>query len=174
MTGHRKTNAMKTAALLAVLALGVAGSAVAQTAPQPAPAPPAAPYSNRIITLAEAKTVAAAAEAEARKNGWTMVIVVVEPNTALVLAEKMDGTQYGSNDVARKKAETAASFRRPSSYFQEAVKSGTLNAIFTGAMALEGGELLLVDGKIVGAIGVSGGSAVQDGIVARAGVAALK
>ncbi len=172
MTGHRKTNAMKTAALLAVLALGVAGSAVAQTAPPPAS--PAAPYSTRIVTLAEAKTVAAAAEAEARKNGWTMVITVVEPNTALVLAQKMDGTQYGSNEVALKKAQTSANFRRPSSYFQDAVKSGTLNAIFTGAMALEGGELLLVDGKIIGAIGVSGGSAAQDGIVARAGVAALK
>ena len=172
MTDHRKTNAMKTAALLAVLALGVAGSAVAQTTPPPAP--PAAPYSSHIVTLAEAKTVAAAAEAEARKNGWTMVITVVEPNTALVLAQKMDGAQYGSNDVARKKAETSANFRRPSSYFQEAVKSGTLNSIFTGAMALEGGELLLVDGKIIGAIGVSGGSAAQDGIVARAGAAVLK
>lgn len=131
-------------------------------------------YSSRVITLAEAKTVVAAAEAEARKNGWTMVITVLESNGQPVLSEKMDGTQYGSGEVALKKAATAANFRRPSSYFQEAVKAGTLNSIFTGAMALEGGELLLVDGKIVGAIGVSGGSAVQDGLVARVGVAALK
>ncbi len=103
-----------------------------------------------------------------------MVIVVVEPNGALVMSEKMDGTQYGSNDVARRKAETSANFRRPTSSFQEAVKGGTLNAIFTGALAVEGGELLIVDGKIVGAIGVSGGSAAQDGSVARIGVAALK
>ena len=103
-----------------------------------------------------------------------MVIVVLEPNGAPVFSEKMDGTQYGSNEVALKKAQTSANFRRPSSYFQEAVKSGTLNSIFTGATAVEGGELLLVDGKIVGSIGVSGGSAAQDGIVARAGVAALK
>lgn len=173
MIRPKETQAMKktSAAILAALALGASAPAFAQTAPPPAP--PAAPYASRVVTLAEAKAVAAAAEAEARKNGWTMVIVVVEPNTALVLAEKMDGTQYGSNDVARKKAETSANFRRPSSYFQEAVKSGTLNSIFTGAMALEGGELLLVDGKIIGAIGVSGGSAAQDGQVARAGVAAL-
>jgi uncharacterized protein GlcG (DUF336 family) len=173
MTGNRKTNAMKTATLIAVLALGVAGSAVAQTAPSPTP-PPAAPYASRVVTLAEAKTVVAAAEAEARKNGWTMVIVVLESNGQAVLSEKMDGTQYGSNEVALKKAQTSANFRRPSSYFQEAVKSGTLNSIFTGATAVEGGELLLVDGKIVGSIGVSGGSAAQDGLVARVGVAALK
>ncbi|MFZ0267731.1 GlcG/HbpS family heme-binding protein, partial [Caulobacter sp.] len=126
------------------------------------------------ITLAEAKTAAAAAEAEARKQGWSMVIVVVEPSGALVLSEKLDGAQYGSNDVARRKAETSANFRRPTSYFQEAVKGGTLNAIFTGALAIDGGELLIVDGKIVGAIGVSGGSGAQDGLVARVAAAALK
>jgi uncharacterized protein GlcG (DUF336 family) len=122
----------------------------------------------------EAKVAAIAAEAEARKQGWSMVIVVVEPSGALVLSEKMDGAQYGSNDVARRKAETAANFRRPTSYFQEAVKGGTLNAIFTGALAIDGGELLIVDGKIAGAIGVSGGSGVQDGQVARVAAAALK
>lgn len=159
---------------LALIAAGLAltgGYASAQTAPA---APPAPAYSSRVITLAEAKTVAAAAEAEARKNGWPMVIVVLESNGAQVLAQKMDGAQYGSNEVALKKAQTAANFRRPTLVFQEAVKNGTLNAIFTGAMALEGGELLLVDGKIVGAIGVSGGTAAQDGVVARAGQAALR
>lgn len=162
--------------MLALIAAGLAlsgGYASAQTAPA-APAAPAPAYSGRVITLAEAKTVAAAAEAEARKNGWTMVIVVLESNGAQVLAQKMDGTQYGSNEVAVKKAQTAANFRRPTSVFQDAVKSGTLNAIFTGATAVEGGELLLVDGKIVGAIGVSGGTAAQDGVVARAGQTALK
>jgi len=156
--------------LAAVLA---AGPALAQTAPAPATPAPTPAY-GRTITLAEAKTVVAAAEAEARKQGWTMVIVVVEPNGALVMSEKMDGTQYGSNDVARRKAETSASFRRPTSYFQEAVKGGTLNSIFSGAMAIEGGELLIIDGKIAGAVGASGGSGAQDGQVARAGAAALK
>ncbi len=161
--------------ILPLIAAGlclVGAPALAQTA---APAPAAHPgYSGRVISLAEAKSVVAAAEAEARKNGWSMVITVVESNGAVVLTEKMDGAQYGSIDVALKKAQTAANFRRPTSYFQDAVKSGTLNAIFTGAMALEGGELLLVDGKIVGALGVSGGSAPQDGVVARAAAATLK
>ena len=162
----------KTFALIAAGFVLAGGSALAQTAAPAAPPSPA--YSSRVITLAEAKTVVAAAEAEARKNGWTMVITVLEPNGQPVLSEKMDGTQYGSTGVALGKAQTAANFRKPSSYFQDAVKAGTLNSIFTGAMALEGGELLLVDGKIVGAIGVSGGTAVQDGQVARVGVAALK
>ena len=165
-------------ALLTLAAVLATGPALAQTAAAPASAaphapPPAPPY-GRPITLAEAKIAAAAAEAEARKQGWSMVVVVVEPSGALVLSEKMDGAQYGSNDVARRKAETSANFRRPTSYFQDAVKGGTLNAIFTGALAIDGGELLIVDGKIAGAIGVSGGAGVQDGSVARAGVAALK
>jgi uncharacterized protein GlcG (DUF336 family) len=169
---------MSRKATLALIALGatlVVGPALAQTAPAAAvPAAPHAPPYGRAVTLAEAKTVVAAAEAEARRQGWLMVITVVEPNGALVMSEKMDGAQYGSNDVARRKAETSASFRRPTSYFQEAVKGGTLNAIFTGALAIEGGELLIIDGKIAGAIGASGGSGAQDGLIARAGAAAVK
>ena len=164
----------KTFALIAAGLTLAGGSAQAQTAAAPVPAPQP-PYAvGRIVTLAEAKTIAAAAEAEARKNGWTMVITILEPNGAPVFSEKMDGAQYGSTEGALKKAQTSANFRRPTSYFQEAVKAGTLNAIFSGAMAIEGGELLLVDGKIIGAIGVSGGSGAQDGQVARAGAAALK
>lgn len=168
-------------ALLTLAGVLAAGSALAQTASPPGPAPSAAPHGpppappyGRPVTLAEAKVAATAAEAEARKQGWSMVIVVVEPSGALVLSQKMDGAQYGSNDVARRKAETAANFRRPTSYFQEAVKGGTLNSIFTGALAIDGGELLVVDGRIVGAIGVSGGSGAQDGQVARVAAAALK
>jgi uncharacterized protein GlcG (DUF336 family) len=163
-------------ALLTLAAILTAGPVLAQTAPAPAApaAPPPAPPYGQPVTLAQAKIAAAAAEAEARKQGWSMVIVVVEPSGALVFSEKMDGAQYGSNDVARRKAETSASFRRPTSYFQEAVKGGTLNAIFTGALAIDGGELLIVDGKIAGAIGVSGGSGAQDGAVARVAAAALK
>jgi uncharacterized protein GlcG (DUF336 family) len=168
-------------ALLTLAGVLAAGSALAQTVSAPGPAPSAAPHApppappyGRPVTLAEAKVTATAAEAEARKQGWSMVIVVVEPSGALVLSQKMDGAQYGSNDVARRKAETAANFRRPTSYFQEAVKGGTLNSIFTGALAIDGGELLIVDGRIVGAIGVSGGSGAQDGQVARVAAAALK
>jgi len=163
---------MKPAAYIAALALALAAPAMAQTATPPAVAPVYPPY-GRSVTLAEARIAVAAAQAAAVKNGWLMVVTVVEPNGALVLSEKMDGAQYGSNDVARRKAETSASFRRPTLYFQDAVKGGTLNAIFTGALAIEGGELLIVDNRIVGAIGASGGSGVQDGVVARAGAAAL-
>lgn len=179
--GHLIADREETSMLRSAFALAALGAALvaapvqAQTAtPAPVPAPPPAPPYGPSITLAQAKTAIAAAEAEARKQGWLMVITVVEPNGALVLSEKMDGAQYGSNDVARRKAETSANFRRPTSYFQEAVKGGTLNAIFTGALAIEGGELLIVDGKIAGAIGASGGSGAQDGLVARAGAAALK
>ncbi len=168
---------MKTA-LLAAAVLMLATPALAETKPAapvaaPVAAPAPTPPYGRNITLAEAKTAVAAAEAEARKNGWSMVITVVETNGAVVMSEKMDGAQYGSIDVSRRKAETAAIFKRPSSYFQDAVKSGTLNSIFTGALAIEGGEPIVVDGTIIGAIGSSGGSGAQDGQVARAGVAAL-
>jgi len=162
----------KAMTMAGLLMLG-ATAALAQTAAPAAPAYPSYPY-GRTITLAEAKTVAAAAEAEAKKNGWNMVITIVEPNGAPVFSEKMDGTQYGSIEVARKKAETAAAFRRPTSVFQEAVKSGTLNAIFTGAMAIDGGEPIVSDGRIIGAIGVSGALGMQDDQCARVGVAAIK
>lgn len=164
--------AMKSTALAAALAVALASPAMAQTAAPPS-APPVYPPYGRSVTLAEARIAVAAAQAEAVKNGWLMVITVVEPNGALVVSEKMDGTQYGSNDVARRKAETAANFRRPTLFFQDAVKGGTLNAIFTGALAIEGGELLIVDNRIIGAIGASGGTGAQDGLVARAGAAAL-
>lgn len=168
---------MKPVILAIAAALALAAPALAETKPADtkpaATAPVVYPPYGRLVTLAEAKTAAAAAEAEARKNGWNMVVTVVEPNGAMVLSQKMDGTQYGSNDVARRKAETAATFKRPTSYFQEAVKAGTLNAIFTGALAIEGGELLIVDNVVVGAIGVSGGTGAQDGQVARAAASAI-
>lgn len=149
--------------------------------PAPTPPPPMAqaiaatplPQYGRTITLSEAKIVAAAAEAEARKNNWSLVITIVEPNGAIVLSEKMDGAQYGSIDVASKKAITAAHFRRSTTLFQEAVKTGNLNSIFSGAMAIEGGEPIIKNGAIIGAIGVSGATAAQDGIAARAGAAAV-
>jgi uncharacterized protein GlcG (DUF336 family) len=154
------------------IALAIVSSANAAEAPVAAPKPHP-PY-GAPLSLQQAKFALVAAEAEAKKNGWAMVIAIVEPSGALVLLEKMDGAQYGSLDVAERKAKTAAQFRRPTSEFQEAVKSGNLNSVFTGALAIEGGELLLSNGRIVGAIGVSGGNAQQDGQVARAAAALLK
>lgn len=164
------------AAVSALALCPVAGQAETPPASPPPPPPPTVVYPpyGAPLTLAQAKIVAAAAEAEAIKNGWPMVITIVEPNGAEVLTLKMDGAQYGSVDVAERKARTAAHFRRPSKYFQDAVKSGNLNSVFTGALAIEGGELIIVDNRVVGAIGASGGSGVQDGQVARAGAAAVK
>ena len=141
-------------------------------APSTAPAPPAPPY-GRLVTLAEAKRVVEVAQAEAVRNGWTMVFTVVEPNGAVVLTQKMDGAQYGALDVALGKAVTAARFRRPTKTMADGVKAGNLNPIFTNATAIDGGELLIVKGEIIGALGVSGALAAMDGQVARVGAAAL-
>jgi uncharacterized protein GlcG (DUF336 family) len=133
----------------------------------------AEPY-GRNVTLKEAKAVAAAAEAEAVKTGVAVTITVVEPNGAPVLVWKMDGASYSAPEVSRRKAETATAYRRPTKAFQDAVKGGNLNAISNGALAIEGGELLLVEGRIVGAVGVAGATPEQDGVLARAGAAAVK
>lgn len=162
------------AAMAIVFAPMLANSQTSPASPASVPAPPVYPPYGRNITLAEAKSVMAAAEKESIKNNWNMVITIVEPNGAMVLMQKMDGAQYGSGEVALKKAETAAKFRRPTSYFQTAVKNGTLNSIFTGAMAIEGGELIIIGDRIVGAIGVSGGSGAQDGLIARAAAESVK
>ncbi|MDG2531835.1 GlcG/HbpS family heme-binding protein [Caulobacter endophyticus] len=133
----------------------------------------AEPY-GRNVTLKEAKAVAAAAEAEAAKTGVAVTITVVEPNGAPVLVWKMDGASYSAPEVSRRKAETATAYRRPTKAFQDAVKGGNLNAISNGALAIEGGELLMVEGRIVGAVGVAGATPEQDGVLARAGAAAVK
>src|SRR5262245_6662580 len=139
----------------------------------PLPPPPAHPHGTP-ITLAQARQVAAAAEAEAHRNGWTMAIAVAEPSGALVYFAKMDNTQYGSIKIAMAKAETAAQFRRPTKVFTDALASGHLFFMtFEGLSAAPGGLPLVVDGELIGAIGVSGGSGHQDDIVAQAGVDAL-
>lgn len=127
------------------------------------------------ISLADAKKVAAAAAAEAKKNNWTMVIAIVEPNGQLVYLEKEDGTQYGSINVALDKATSAALFRRPTTAFEAGIKAGN-NYLLTlrGANAVPGGIPIVVNGKVVGGIGVSGATGAQDAQTAEAGIAALK
>jgi glc operon protein GlcG len=129
---------------------------------------------KKAMTLAVAKQLAAAAESEAIKNKFTMVIVVVDDGGNLVYLEKMDETQIGSIEVAQAKAHTAIAFKRPTKVFQDAVTGGN-NALLKlpGVVATEGGLPLVVDGKIVGAIGVSGGTSQQDSTVAQAGVDSL-
>ena len=129
------------------------------------------------ITADQAKSVAAAAVAEARKNQWTMAVAIVDTAGDLVYFEKMDNTQVGSVDVAIGKARSSARFKRPTKAFQDALAAGGEGwRIMTleGAVAVEGGLPLIVGGKIVGAIGASGGSAPQDGQTAAAGAGTLK
>lgn len=128
------------------------------------------------ITVDVAKKVAAAAVAEAQKNHWNMAVAVVDGGGNLVYFEKMDETQIGSIDVSMDKAKAAVLFKRPTKAHEEALASGGVNLRvlkLKGAMPVEGGIPLLLDGKIVGAIGVSGGTSPQDGVCATAGAAAI-
>jgi glc operon protein GlcG len=129
------------------------------------------------ITVDLAKKAAAPAIAEARKNNWTMAVAIVDPAGDLVYFERMDDVQAGSTEVAVSKARSAARFKRPTKAFQDALAAGGEGLrilALDGAVPVEGGVPLVVGGKIVGAIGLSGGTSQQDGICAQAGVNALK
>jgi len=128
------------------------------------------------IALEAAKKVAASALAEAVKNNWTMAVAVVDGAGDLVYFEKMDATQVGSVTVAVDKARSAARFKRPTKAFQDVLAAGGDGLrVFgiSGAVPVEGGVPIVSGGKIVGAIGVSGGTSPQDGQCARAGVDAI-
>ncbi len=126
---------------------------------------------KKTLTLEAAKKIVAAAEAEAVKNKFTMVICVVDDGGNVLLLERMDGTQLGSVQVAQDKAQTALNFKRPTKALEDAVAGGR-NAVLklTGAIPIEGGLPITVDGQIIGAVGASGGSSPQDAQVAAAGV----
>ena len=136
------------------------------------PNPYGAPVSGE-----NAKKAAAAAIAEARKNNWTMAAAVVDPAGDLVYFEKVDGTQAASVDIAIDKARSAARFKRPTKALQDVLAAGGVGLrmlALQGAVPVDGGVPLLMDGKIVGAIGLSGGSSDQDGQCAKAGADMLK
>lgn len=129
------------------------------------------------IALDNAKKVAAAAIAEARKNGWAMAAAVVDPNGELIYFEKLDGTQMASTDIAQDKARSAARFKRPTKVLMDALAAGGDGLRFLalkGAIPVEGGVPIVMDGKVVGAIGMSGGTSQQDGQCANAGAVAVK
>jgi uncharacterized protein GlcG (DUF336 family) len=129
------------------------------------------------ISLEKAKMVAVPALDEARKNNWTVAVAVVDTSGNLVYFEKMDNTQIGSVRVAIDKARSAALFKRPTKAFQEnlaAAGDGLRILGLRGAVPIEGGIPLLVEGNIVGAIGVSGASSQQDGQCAKAAVDTFK
>ena len=136
--------------------------------------PEVLPYGTP-VSLDTARRIAAAAEAEAGANGWPMVIAVVDSAANLVVLHKMDMAQTGSVAIAQAKALSAVRFKRPTKVFEDAVAAGGLGlrVLSTeGACPLEGGLPLVHDGRIVGAIGVSGMQSTQDGRVAEAGLRA--
>ena len=129
------------------------------------------------INVETAKKVAAPALAEARKNQWAMAVAIVDTAGDLVYFEKMDDTQVGSVDVAIAKTRSAARFKRPTKAFQDALAAGGEGLrilALNGAIPVDGGVPLVVGGKIVGAIGMSGGTSAQDGQAAAAGAGVLK
>jgi len=127
---------------------------------------------KKVLTLGLAKKLVAAAEAEAKKRGATVVIAVVDDGGQLILLERLDDTQVASVEVAIGKARTAAIFRRPSKVFEDQVKNGRVAALaLPGATPLQGGIPITVEGKVIGAIGASGNSPQEDEEIALAGAA---
>lgn len=125
---------------------------------------------KKALTLEAARKIAAAAETEAKKNNWNVVIVVVDDGGHLIYLQRMDGTQTGSVEVAIKKAQTAMSFKRPTKVFEDAVAGGRQVILaLHGALPIEGGLPITVGGQILGAIGVSGVKSTEDGQIAKAG-----
>lgn len=136
--------------------------------------PFATPYGPP-ISLASAQAAIAAAQAEAEKHGWPLNIAVVDSGANLVAFARMDGAQLASIAVAEHKARAAASFRRPTRVFEEGLQKQDYKYILTldGIIASRGGIPLIVDGKLIGAIGCSGGTGSQDEVVCTAGAAAI-
>jgi uncharacterized protein GlcG (DUF336 family) len=130
---------------------------------------------KKSLNLAVTKVIVTAAEKEATKNGWAMFIAVIDDGGVLTTVERMDEAQIGSLDVSIGKAQTALKFKRPSKAFEDLINSGRNSLLgLPGVTPVEGGFPLMADGKVIGAIGVSGGSSQQDAQVAQAGVAALE
>jgi glc operon protein GlcG len=129
---------------------------------------------KQTLTLEVAKQMAAAAAQHAAKNNWTMVIAIVDDGGNLMYLEKMDETQIGSIEVAQAKARTSIRYKRPTKALEDAVAGGR-NVVMTlpGATPVEGGLPITVDGKIIGAIGLSGMASNQDGECAKAALDAL-
>jgi glc operon protein GlcG len=172
---HRLMNVMMA---LAILTWTVTAIAQAPTS-APAAAPPSTmglPY-GAPIGVETAKKVALAALTEARKNNWLMAVAVVDPSGTLVYYEKMDNTQTGSATVSINKARSAALFKRPTKAFQDALAAGGVGVrvlALENAVPVDGGVPIVVNGQIIGAIGMSGDTSEHDGICASAGAAALK
>ncbi|SDY08569.1 heme-binding protein [Nitrosomonas sp. Nm58] len=130
--------------------------------------------SKLFLTLDDAKEIAAAAEAEAKRNNWSVVIAIVDEGGHLLYFMRLDNTQYGSVEVAIQKARSAIAFRRPTKILEEQVSQGHVRYLsLPGAIPIEGGVPIVLGNQFVGAIGVSGVRSYQDAQIAQAGVNAL-
>jgi len=153
--------------LTTLLAIGLAAAAVSLPAQQLS--------TKKALNLDVAKVIAAAAEKEVMKNNWAMFITVIDDGGTVLFLERVNDAQIGSYEVSMEKAQTALRFRRPSKAFEDLANSGRPALIkLPGALPIEGGLPLMADGKVIGAIGVSGGASNQDAQAAQAGVAALE
>ena len=129
---------------------------------------------KKVLTLRAAQEMAAAAQREAEKNDWKMVICVVDDGGHLIYLARMDGAQIASVTVAKDKAVSAVRFKRPTKTFEDAVAGGRVVVMkLAEAIPIEGGLPIIVDGEVIGAIGASGGTGAQDGQVAAAGLAVI-
>lgn len=162
-------------ALALMIGAGLLAGSAAQAQP-PTPTPP--PDYGAPINNEQAREAAIAAIAEARKNGWRMAIAVVDPGGYLVYFEKIDGTQNASVALAQAKARTSALYRRPSKVFSDQFSAGNTGFMSfpneARPIASEGGIPIVVNGRLIGAIGASGGTGQQDSIVAMAGASAVR
>jgi glc operon protein GlcG len=133
------------------------------------------PLQKKSLSLEDARKAAAAAATVAKKNKWNMAIAVVDDGGHLIYFERIDETQIASVDIAVGKARTAVNFKRPTKALEDAIAGGR-NALLAipNMTPLEGGLPILIDGKVAGGIGVSGGMSSEDAQVAKAGVDALK
>ncbi len=157
---------LRVIAVLCVIMFVFSGVALAQGMPNP--------YGPN-INLETAKKVAAAAAAEAKNLKINVVIAIVDTGGNIVYLERFDVVQYGSNDAALHKAKCSVMWKRPTKALEDVIVSGKLNYLtLDGMIAIEGGVPIIQGGKIIGAIGVSGGAAAQDGQVARAGAKMLE
>ncbi|MHB1301233.1 MAG: GlcG/HbpS family heme-binding protein [Burkholderiales bacterium] len=123
------------------------------------------------LTLSKAKKIAEAARREADANGWPVVVAIVDDGGHLLYLERADGTQFGSVEIAIAKAKSAIAFRRPTKEWEKRITDGRLGVLaLPGMIPVEGGLPIVLDGEMVGAIGVSGVTSIQDGQIAAAGI----
>lgn len=130
------------------------------------------------ISLEQAKIVMAKAEATAKENNWNVVISIVDSGGKLVMLQRLDSTQFGSIHISRQKAESAVAFRRPTKFWQDLIEKGgknvrILNLTNGDAGVFEGGVPIIVNGQIIGGIGVSGVASSNDAIIAQAAADSL-